>query len=771
MKTKLDTTAHEVVGSQETRDLTIEANGKAFKELISGIYSDKAYAIARETMANCVDSHVEAGTPERAFDIQIPSILNPEYMVRDYGVSMTHDVVMTLYSTLFRSTKDDPNSDESNKFVGKFGLGSKSPFSYTDAFQLTAYLDGYARIYDIYFNGGVPRISLFAQFETEEENGIKITFPVDPKDCKDFGRAIVRAVEGLPVLPNFIGTQPNLPERKVLDKGEGWRLVDATGSGYAEAKQGTVLYPLNFEAVIDCPSDLAYLFKRPFQFEFQIGELDVTTSRESLSYDEETSANIIKRLQEVKAEMRGRYTKQILAAQTFHEFNLAISRIREKLNGDLFSFLSLDQLTYKGKLHRQNYNLKVQDIIIYDLDAEKNTKTFLERQPRFCDGHFMEISSRLKGTYYNNTIPKFKSSNTLSIRSNAPFLHVIVEDTSIRPRYTAQRLELIKGQIKYNDRGEYVWLRTDGGKIETGLKRIQAACGRIPLFVTHLKDIPYQPERLARTASGEVNAEYRVLSRSEGGFINPGDEPAPEDAYYVPLIRDSVEGLSITVRRLSEIRAAIVKLGAPDLPIIGIQKSHRKLIKDQEGWLPFIEIAEKHLRSSMTKKDLVDYFYSRMAISDTLARQADRLKTVMGKELFDRLTGGTILEEYCQAIDYHEHLRDTLETPPAMDAMYNLRSLGFEQEPELIKKARAKAEERLNEFEVTYRKAVSVYGLLLHFSLNTIDRYAYIRCPFEQAKEMRELKAPFYGWLKSCRQKGKKAVTSTEDNVVALRAA
>ena len=123
MKTISNATPAFVSGAQESARLQIEANGKAFKELISGIYSDKTYAIARELIANAWDAHVLAGNENTPFDLHLPTVFDPTFSIRDYGTSMDHNTVMTLYRTLFRSTKDDPNSPDSNKFVGKFGLG------------------------------------------------------------------------------------------------------------------------------------------------------------------------------------------------------------------------------------------------------------------------------------------------------------------------------------------------------------------------------------------------------------------------------------------------------------------------------------------------------------------------------------------------------------------------------------------------------------------------------------------------------------------------
>ncbi len=121
----------ETEGFGETRDYSIAATGKAFRNLMDGLYSRKIEAVVREISTNAQDSHTEAGWPTRPFLVQLPTVFRATFSVRDYGVGMPHAQVMDRYSTLFDSTKD-----QSNDQVGMLGLGSKSPFAYTDGFTL-----------------------------------------------------------------------------------------------------------------------------------------------------------------------------------------------------------------------------------------------------------------------------------------------------------------------------------------------------------------------------------------------------------------------------------------------------------------------------------------------------------------------------------------------------------------------------------------------------------------------------------------------------------
>ena len=129
----------ELSGFGEQRSFSILASGKAFRNLMDGLYSRKIEAAVRELCTNAQDSHVAAGWPGRQFLVSLPTDFNLKFSVRDYGVGMPHAQVMDRYSTLFDSTKDQSNNE-----TGMLGLGSKSPFAYTDGFTLRCW-DGEQR--------------------------------------------------------------------------------------------------------------------------------------------------------------------------------------------------------------------------------------------------------------------------------------------------------------------------------------------------------------------------------------------------------------------------------------------------------------------------------------------------------------------------------------------------------------------------------------------------------------------------------------------------
>lgn len=256
----------------------IAVNNKAFKVLIDKLYSDKIQSIIRELSTNAYDSHIMAGCAERPFDVTLPTSLNPVFSIRDYGVSLSHEKIMTMYVTLFESDKD-----ESNDQVGAFGLGSKSPFSYTDSFSVIAYLDGLKRSYIVgYDSEGIPNITHISTEDSDAERGFEVSFPVKYEDSSAFRDAATTVYRYFDVKPNcgiaFDGFTPTLAHGN-------WKLYNKkTYSRSVWVRQGCVAYPVTDKSLTDILSGL----NTDIVIDVPIGSVSVTPSRESLSIDPET---------------------------------------------------------------------------------------------------------------------------------------------------------------------------------------------------------------------------------------------------------------------------------------------------------------------------------------------------------------------------------------------------------------------------------------------------------------------------------------------------
>lgn len=292
----------DALGAAESNPFTIKANGKAFRTLLDGLYVHKPRAVVRETMTNAADSHVEAGMPDIPFDIHLPGPLDPTFRVRDYGVSMTHEQVMGLYSTLFDSTKDDTND-----LTGGFGLGSKSPFAYTDSFTVIARLDGVKRTYMAAFApGGAPTISLVSTEASDEAQGFEVIIPVRREDWATFAEEARMVSIGFDPLPFADGNEIDVP-RPMFVADDGSFAVFARGAipgaGHLAVRQGVVIYPVSGDYDLDVKARNVMNYNGSYTLvvDVPIGEVNITASREGLSLDDRTKDRVASALADVRS--------------------------------------------------------------------------------------------------------------------------------------------------------------------------------------------------------------------------------------------------------------------------------------------------------------------------------------------------------------------------------------------------------------------------------------------------------------------------------------
>lgn len=276
-------------GLEEKQVFKIRTNAHAFRLLSSGLYSDKPAAVLREIGCNAHDAHIAAKCADRPFDVKLPNQIDSLFYIKDYGTGLSHEEVMNLYTTYFASTKQD-----SNDFTGAFGLGSKSPFSYTDSFTITSRHGGVSRVYSAHIgNDGSPNIAKMGEAPCSQDTGITISFPVKPEDFGVFRDRAQATYQYFSPCPNVIGGGKINPME--YDNDFGTYAFTKYGGGI-KVKMGNVCYPidlskLNIQAsgsgLINNLSKLDRVLLR-----FNIGDVQVAASREELQYDPASQAFI-----------------------------------------------------------------------------------------------------------------------------------------------------------------------------------------------------------------------------------------------------------------------------------------------------------------------------------------------------------------------------------------------------------------------------------------------------------------------------------------------
>lgn len=268
----------------------IKATAKSFHILSSGLYANKIRAIIRELSCNAYDSHVAAGKKDTPFDVHLPNTLEPHFSIRDYGTGLSHDQVTNIYTTYFESTKTD-----SNDFVGALGLGSKSPFSYTDNFTVTAVQNGRKGIYTAFINDqGVPSIALMMEEPTDDPSGVEVKFAVNGYGDYDKFRQEAHHVYTHFSLRPVISGANNFQFRNVAYESKDIipGVHQISGERSSRAVMGNIAYPIDIPKADNGLGDLRGLLNCGLEMHFAIGELDFQASREGLSYIPSTIESI-----------------------------------------------------------------------------------------------------------------------------------------------------------------------------------------------------------------------------------------------------------------------------------------------------------------------------------------------------------------------------------------------------------------------------------------------------------------------------------------------
>lgn len=279
-------------GVLESAKATIKTSPKIFNFFADQTYANKPRAICRELGANAVDSHVMAGKPNEPIEVWLPNLMDPVFKVRDFGLGMAHEFVMGP----FMCYADGSTKDASNVAIGGFGIGSKSPFAYTDAFTLKSTFDGTVSVYTIYKDeDGIPSVSLLAQKSTDEPNGVEVSFPVEPSDFESFREAAFEALRYFTPLPLVRNAGSHkFEEPEYASRGKTWGMRKT--SGPLQVIMGGVMYPVD-------ANNLTYKFKDEtarkmltygLDIYVPIGTCSIALSREQLSYDEQTIEGLTK---------------------------------------------------------------------------------------------------------------------------------------------------------------------------------------------------------------------------------------------------------------------------------------------------------------------------------------------------------------------------------------------------------------------------------------------------------------------------------------------
>jgi hypothetical protein len=174
-------------------------------EVLSKLSPNPVRYVEQEYITNARDSMIASGKSPKDTTIVLPTSSSLIFKVRDYGTSMTHDVVVNTFLKYGATTKEGDDNQ-----LGHFGIGAKAGFAYTDTFTVVCFLDGERRAYIAHRGDGFS-FDLIDQSKTDEPNGVEIQIPVQAADLNKFYRNVLQTTYFWPERPQIQGI--DLPKR------------------------------------------------------------------------------------------------------------------------------------------------------------------------------------------------------------------------------------------------------------------------------------------------------------------------------------------------------------------------------------------------------------------------------------------------------------------------------------------------------------------------------------------------------------------------------
>ena len=615
----------------EIGEFRIRNSAKAFGILSSGLYANKIRAIIRELSCNAVDSHIAAGRRDTPFDVHLPTTLEPTFSIRDYGTGLSHEQVSNIYTTYFESTKT-----ESNDFIGALGLGSKSPFSYTDNFTVTAIKDGRKGVYTAFINAaGVPSIALMAEEPTTDPAGVEIKFAVENR--WDFGKFIDEAQH----VYTYFGLRPVVSgpdfefrtvEYETQDLIPGVH-VYKNSRGSSKAIMGNIAYPIDVPNSEQSLGELSKLLNCGLEIHFGIGDVDFQASREGLSYVPQTIDSIRAKLEAVNAQLAVHVATEATAIPNLWD---RAEWLLKKGNTDLWNAAVIKY---------------VQDTKFPLMDTSRgrwlSTHTFrhsvdmIARQFNVQLNGFVKTPGKVTQSQKKPSTPTRHAPSKWDIAVTDRVFFVV----SDLKRGALERSKYHWGQLTGRGHDDHVFVLSQVDKSKPMKTREFFASLRYPpqdriMLASSLKE--KDKSQSASTAAGEKVTIMRMERRGYGGY-NKEREMVWKDAgkasqfdatktyYYLPLSGYNVIAqANAPIPNIQRFYNNVTDSGIAGLQgilVYGVRKTDLDWVQAQSNWINL----QDHVRQVLTQMD--KEIVTKLAIKSVDAGRIYRYNNDIAKQL------------------------------------------------------------------------------------------------------------------------------------------
>lgn len=710
-------------------------NSRVIMEILRGkMYSNPIQTICQEIMSNARDAHREVGKEHVPIEVKLPNKLEPTFWIRDFGPGITPDRMANVFILYGVSTKRSDNIQ-----TGGFGLGAKSPFSYSDTFSVVSITtENGKKIRRQYIahldETGVGEMSCVQEHETDEPQGTTISITPKPQDYMSFKYYTMRAGVFWDVRPKILGDgEWEWPPAPAFHKGSDWTIYDTNKTTYNPGyttnyyhRQTYSAYQRNstiqqFNYTVPCVTDpfpyalidgipykinLDHLFPGtqqgrifnniPLRLHFDVGELSVTANREEIDYQADVIAHMRNRLNRALNELREMLSAKLKQIDDLKEAIFYWRKLKSQQYGNL-----LDAYTWQGIDLKKFDRMRVdsQDgirVAAYQADGStrhgcRKTQSYYASQLSISENTILaENDTDDKGISRARLATLFDKPNTKYVVV-LDFSKKIVKEKNDAGEEFEKLVQaedkLIEKRKKIADE-KYHWKSLKPTKLSAVAKKV----------------LPKEQKPKGPKKPRSKIIKVKRFDLEKGGFAPALMDKVPEKEtkFYVEVSGNKVwlnkaTNQTITMSRLGDLYTAAHKAEL-DIEFYGVVPSHAK--KLNATWKPLLGYLEGYLAS--LKEKVPDQFGNQHSAKHRL--RGNTWDFINKKAFLDRINPKGPLYRYIVA-------SKQIETAAAKVQVYNYIA-GALRKPRIYSNYRVGPKKGTTQLEQLYAEFMSAYPLV-----------------------------------------------------------
>lgn len=350
---------------QHTLRLDDKTKRKIFG-LLSKPYVNTVAAVIRELSTNASDEHIKFKV-DKPFEVHLPTAARLWFTIRDFAEGLSPEG-MKEYCSYAYSDKT-----HSNDYNGCLGIGSKSPFAYTDVYTIISRHNGIKYLYNLFIGeDGIPAHVLMGQEPTSEESGLEIQIPVKSEDVRKFNNYASKIYQWFDVKPTFLGTQIEIEDIDYTLKEDKFGISEHDLNHGISIVMGQVEYKyvineMDFEENFTDFNEIGiYIFADIGQLDFEPGRERISQTSKNIKYIHESLIYIRNKLVELAQ-------KEISECKCYFDAMIKYSDMSNtRLYKYVLSKLIDSKILYNGKTIDNRIRKEIEtDVKFYDSSNNK----------------------------------------------------------------------------------------------------------------------------------------------------------------------------------------------------------------------------------------------------------------------------------------------------------------------------------------------------------------------------------------------------------------